>query len=94
MIKIFKSIVKIKTMGFLNSFSRSVQSAYPRFVGTLAKGNRAFGKFDSKARAFGNFANILSDGRLKNSEFGKKVMDGYDKAQEINSKLTDVIPQL
>ena len=84
-------------MGFLNSFSRglnSVKAAVPRFIGTLAKGNRAFGKFDSRARAFDNFANILSDGKLKNSEFGKKVMDGYDKAQEINSKLTDVIPQL
>ena len=84
-------------MGFLNSFSRglnSVRNSYPRFLGTLAKGNRAFGKFDSKICSFGNFANILSDGKLKNTEFGKKVIDGYDKAQEINSKLTDVIPQL
>jgi hypothetical protein len=88
-------------MGFINNlgntFSRAFnlgKSAYPRFIGSLSAANRTFGKLDGRVRAFGNLANVLTDGKLKSSEFGKKVMDGYDKAQEINTKAGDIIPSL
>jgi hypothetical protein len=88
-------------MGFINNlgntFSRAFnfgKSAYPLLLGNLASANRTFGKLDSKVRAFGNLANVLTDGKLKTSQFGKKVMDGYDKAQEINTKSGDIIPSL
>ena len=88
-------------MGFLsnlsNTFSRALnfgKAQYPRFVGSLASANRNFGRLDSKARAFGNLANVLTDGKLKTTQFGRKVMDGYDKAQEINTKVNDIIPAL
>ena len=63
-------------------------------MGGLAAANRTFGRLDSKARAFGNFANVFTDSKLKTTQFGKKVMDGYDKAQDINAKAGDIIPAL
>ena len=84
-------------MGFLSSLFNAGKSAIknaPRDFGAFQSGAKTFGNLEKGVCQFGSSINRISNNKIGESEFGKKVYSAYDKVAGLGNNVSNEAPEI